>query len=167
MDDVEPGGVLRAIPLFADVLDAAQMDDLANKCHVAVFSKGSELMAEGDFGSSMFAIVSGKVLVMVADRRGTEHDLAQLGAGDLVGEMSLMTGARRNATVIADSDVVTVEITKVALEQVLARAPDLIDRFGAMLEKRREERDRVAAMSHSGEDLAHRIRHFFTGRQAR
>ena len=60
--------------------------------------------------------------------------------------------------------MVTIEITKVALEQLLARAPDLIDRFGAMLAKRQAERDRVAAMNHSGEDLAHRIRHFFTGR---
>jgi CRP-like cAMP-binding protein len=164
MDEVEPAEVLRAIPLFADILDDSQIEALANKCHVAVFSEGSELMAEGDFGSSMFAIVSGKVAVMVADRRGTEHDLAHLGSGDLVGEMSLMTGARRNATVIADSDVVTIEITKVALEQLLARAPDLVDRFGAMLAKRQAERDRVAAMNHSGEDLAHRIRHFFRSR---
>src|SRR4029078_11546640 len=112
-------------------------------------------MAEGCFGSSMCAIVSGKVLVMVADRRGTEHDLAHLGAGDLVVEMSLMTGAGRTATVVADSDVVTVEITKVALEHVLARAPDLIDRFGALVAKRRSERDRVAAMNHSRDDLGH------------
>jgi CRP-like cAMP-binding protein len=161
-EDTEPRAVLAAIPLFAEALDGWQLDDLAAKCHAVVFAKGTGMMAEGDFGSSMFAIVSGRVSVTVADRRGAEHDVAHLGAGDIVGEMSLMTGARRNATVVAESDVAAVEITKVALEQVLARAPDLIDRFGAILARRQAELDRVK--SHSGEDLAHRIRHFFTGR---
>jgi CRP-like cAMP-binding protein len=164
MDEIEPGEVLRAIPLFADVLDDRQIDDLAAKCHVAVFNEGTELMVEGEFGSSMFAIVSGKVGVSVADRRGAEHELAHLRESDIVGEMSLMTGARRNATVVAETDVIAIEITKVALEQVLARAPDLIDRFGVILAKRQAERDRVANSTHSGEDLAHRIRHFFRGR---
>jgi CRP-like cAMP-binding protein len=164
MDEIEPSEVLRAIPLFADVLDDEQIDDLAAKCHVAVFNRGSELMVEGEFGSSMFAIVSGKVGVSVADRRGEDQDLAHLRESDIVGEMSLMTGARRNATVVAETDIVAIEITKVALEQVLARAPDLIDRFGVILAKRQAERDRVANSLHSGEDLAHRIRHFFTRR---
>lgn len=164
MSDAEPRAILDGIPLFADVLDEAQRDLLAGKCHFALFNAGSELMTEGDFGSSMFAIVSGEVSVTVADRRGTEHDVAKLRSGDIVGEMSLMTGARRNATVVAESDVVALEITKVALEQILARAPDLIDRFGGMLATRQAELDRVVAQAVHADDLIHQIRHFFSRR---
>jgi hypothetical protein len=50
----------------------------------------------------------------------------------------------------------------VALEQILALAPDLIDRFGEILARRQDELDRARA--HTGEDFAHRIRHFFSRR---
>lgn len=163
-NDVEPRDILEEIPLFADVLSEGQLELLAAKCHFAVFPAGSEMMAEGDFGSSMFAIVTGDVSVTIADRRGAEHGVATLGAGDIVGEMSLMTGARRNATVVAETDVVALEITKVALEQILARAPDLIDRFGGMLARRQAELDKVAAKAAHADDLIHQIRHFFLRR---
>jgi CRP/FNR family cyclic AMP-dependent transcriptional regulator len=163
-DDIEPRAILDGIPLFADVLGEEQLETLAAKCHFAVFGAGTEMMVEGDFGSSMFAIVTGAVSVTIADRRGTEHGVARLGPGDIVGEMSLMTGARRNATVVAESDVVALEITKVALEQILARAPDLIDRFGGMLATRQAELDRVAAKAAHADDLIGQIRHFFLRR---
>ncbi len=163
MDDVDRREVLRAIPLFAEALDEAQLGSLAARCHLVTFPKGAEMMTEGEFGSSMFAIIAGTVAVTVADRRGTGHDVAHLGAGDIVGEMALMTGARRSATVVVSDEVAALEITKVALEQILARAPDLIDRFGEILARRQGELDRVAK-EHGGEDFAHRIRHFFTRR---
>ena len=119
--------VLGAIPLFAKVLDAGQLERLAARCHEVIFPAGAVLMAEGDFGTSMFALVEGEVSVTLADKRGDAHDVAELSAGDVVGEMSLLTGARRSATVVAETEVVAIEITKVALEEILARAPDLID----------------------------------------
>ncbi len=137
--------VLQAIPLFAEVLDKVHLEMLVAKCHEFDFPAGAVLMTEGDFGASMFAIVSGSVTVSVTDSGGSEHGVAALYAGDVVGEMSLMTGARRNATVIARTDVVAIEITKVALEEILSRAPDLIGAFGTVLAKRRAELERIAA----------------------
>jgi hypothetical protein len=63
----DAGAVLSKIPLFSEVLDEAQIERLGAKCHFAVFSPGSMLMAEGDFGMSMFAIVEGRVSVSLAD----------------------------------------------------------------------------------------------------
>lgn len=158
--------ILAAIPLFANVLDSDQIERLAAKCHEAVFSPGALLMTEGDFGTSMFAIVEGSVSVTLADRRGDAHGVAALYAGDVVGEMSLLTGARRNATVTATSEVVALEITKVALEEILARAPDLIDNFGEVLVRRQAQLDRVAVdVARAGkDDLVGQIRRFFGGK---
>lgn len=157
--------VLAEIPLFAEVLDADQADRLAGRCEEAIFPAGALLMTEGDFGTSMFALVEGSVAVTLAGKRGDEHGVATLTGGDIVGEMSLLTGARRNATVTATTEVVAIEITKVAIEDILARAPDLIDSFGTVLARRQAERDRVAvdAARAGKDDIISQIRRFFGG----
>lgn len=161
MATAEARAALTRTPLFGEVLTPDQIDALAGKSHVAIFPDGAMLMTEGDFGASMFVIVKGEVAVTLADRRGHEHDVATVGTGGIVGETSLMTGARRNATVVATGEVVALEIPKVALEAILARAPELIDRFGTMLAKRQSERDKVAAKANSADDFIAQIRHFF------
>ena len=160
---VDTREILTAIPLFAEVLDADQIDTLAAKCHETVFPAGAVLMTEGDFGTSMFALVEGSVSVSLADKRGDAHGVAELTAGDFVGEMSLLTGARRTATVVAKTEVVAIEITKVALEEILARAPDLIDQFGLVLAWRQAELERAAAdvANANKDDFVSQIRRFF------
>jgi CRP-like cAMP-binding protein len=158
--------ILSGIPLFSEVLDDRQLERLANKCHFVVFAPGQMIVAEGDFGTSMFAIVEGSVSVSLDDKRGAAHGVAELKTGDIVGEMSLLTGARRNANVVAETEVSALEITKVALEEILARAPDLIDRFGTVLARRQAQLDRVATevANANKDDLIHQIRRFFGGK---
>jgi CRP-like cAMP-binding protein len=161
MDDSQVRTVLAKAPLFAEVLDDRLVHTLAAKSRPAVFPEGATLMAEGDFGATMFVIAQGQVAVTVADKRGDEHDVAHVGAGGIVGEMSLMTGMRRNASVTALTEVSAIEITKVALEDVLSMAPELIDSFGASLSRRQAERDRVAHDAESEATIVQQIRKFF------
>jgi CRP-like cAMP-binding protein len=141
---MEVRSTLERIGLFAETLDARQIGQLAAKCHMADYGPGATLMTEGEFGTFMVAIVSGRLSVSVAGSRHPTRQVAVLGPGDIVGEMSLMTGARRSATVAAIEPARVVEITKVALESVFARAPELLDRFGEVLARRRAELDRIA-----------------------
>src|SRR5712691_11412571 len=105
--------VFARIPFFAEVLSPADLDGLAAKARECLFPPGAVLMQEEDFGSSMFALVEGEVSVSVDDGYGRSDHVATLSAGDIVGEMSLMTGARRSATVTAVTSVTALEITKV------------------------------------------------------
>jgi CRP/FNR family transcriptional regulator, cyclic AMP receptor protein len=164
VEEIDAHAVLAAIPLFAETLNARQLDHLAAQCEPAFFPAGTFIISEGDFGDSMFAIVDGEVTVSLHDERGEEHGVALLKPGDIVGEMSLLTGMRRRATVMAKTDVTALEITKPALEEMFARAPDLIDRFGVVLAKREAELDQVAADAAAHLDFASRIRRFFGGR---
>jgi CRP-like cAMP-binding protein len=161
MDEVDARTVVAGIPLFAETLDEARLRALAHKSAPVIFPAGSILMTEGDFATSMFAIVEGSVAVTVADQDGAEQHVANLKPGDIVGEMSLMTGARRSATVTAESEVVALEVTKFSLEAILAKAPELIDRFGEILAKRQAELDQITAALPPKDDIVSQIRRFF------
>jgi CRP-like cAMP-binding protein len=71
--------------------------------------------------------------------RGGDQRVATLGPGDIVGEMSLLTGSRRSATVTALGKVRAIEIDKAALEPAFAASRKLFDRFAAMAEQRNGE----------------------------
>jgi len=162
MEDYDVREILAAIPLFAETLDVRQLDHLAAQCHLAIYPPESVLMAEGDFGDGMFAIVDGAVEVTFHDRHGGEHQVAVLRAGDIVGEMSLLTGMRRTATAVAQGEVVALEIGKVAFEDMFARAPELIDRFSEVLAGRQAELNRIAADADAdAAAIGARIRRFF------
>jgi CRP-like cAMP-binding protein len=164
VEGVNARGVLAAIPLFADTLDARQLDHLAAQSREVLFPAGAVLMSEGDFGDSMFAVVEGEADVTLHDQRGGEHKVTSVKPGEIVGEMALLTGLRRQATVVARTQVTALEITKPVLEEMFARAPELIDRFGAVLAERQAILDKVAADAASRKDFASRIRWFFGGR---
>ena len=93
-------------------------------------------MKEGDAGELLLVIASGSVSVTVGGRSQT---VATLGPGDIVGEMSLLTGALRSATVVALRPVVTYRIGKAEIQPILDHSPSLYERFAAMAEKRKEE----------------------------
>ena len=134
--------VLASIPFFAEVLDGEEIDLLGGSIAAKSFAAGDALIREDDGGDSMFVIVTGQVDVSVGDG-GVARRLARLAEGDIVGEMSLMTGARRSATVTAATPVTALEVTKAAIEPILNAAPQLVDRFAAMLERRQAELDRL------------------------
>jgi len=164
VEDIDARSVIAAIPLFAETLNPRQLDHLAAQCEPVFFPAGTFIMSEGDFGDAMFAVVDGEASVTLHDARGDEHGVASVKPGDIVGEMSLLTGMRRRATVVAKTDVAALEIPKPVLEEMFARAPDLIDRFGVVLAERQAVLDRVAADAASHKDFASRIRRFFGGR---
>jgi CRP-like cAMP-binding protein len=147
---MEPQDVLKLTPFFGAVLDQSELDLLAEGLRVTEFPRGTVLMRQGDTGSSLFVIVAGKAGVTVHSPGG-EAAVATLGAGDLVGEMSLMTGARRSATVTASRKLTAVEVTKAALERLLFGNRDLVRRFAEMVEQRQAE---LASISKGGGALA-------------
>jgi CRP/FNR family cyclic AMP-dependent transcriptional regulator len=157
--------VIAANPFFAEVLGDPEIDRIARWAHAVEKAPGDDLIVEDDAGTSLFIIVSGEVEVLTGDGRRSKQ-IARLGPGDVVGEMSLMTGARRSATVTAATEVVALEITKFALEEILARAPDLIDSFGEVLSRRQAGLDRVAVdvARADKDDIVSQIRRFFGGK---
>ena len=104
------------------------------------FGRGEALIREGDDGHTFYVIVSGEVAVA---RGGTE--VARLARGAYLGEMSLLTGDARSATVVATSDVVVLELDREAFGRHFAQKPERAQQMSDLLAQRRSQLDAVAA----------------------
>lgn len=100
------------------------------------------VIREGDPGDSLFAVLEGELRVVRPVERTEPYTgifwepIATLKAGDWFGEASLLTGAPRNATVVARTVCELVEIPKAAFEQSLQREPHVLDKFVDLMERR-------------------------------
>lgn len=156
--------ILASVPFFRESLDDTELTLLADHARTHKLEKGEELIAEERPGHSMFVIVDGDVEVTV---KGDVDPLAKLEKGAIVGEMSLLTGSPRSATVTALGDVEVLEVDKAALANVLWMSPGLVDRFVEMLFRRQGEMDRAAGgvawgtMRPGKAELAEMIRTFY------
>lgn len=127
---------LRSIPFFSDVLPPDQLDELATHFDPLVFPTGSVLMKQGEVGNSMLCLIEGTVQVALEATASKPSEIIRLRAGTVVGEMEVLSGRHRLATVTALEDVRALEISKAALEGVLNRSPDLAESFNATLRRR-------------------------------
>jgi small-conductance mechanosensitive channel/CRP-like cAMP-binding protein len=135
--------ILRQQPLFKCLSDE-QLDALLPRGRVVHFGKDEKLIHQGETGESMFILVEGQANV-VLERDGSAKFVASLGAGDCFGEMSLLTGERRSATVIANTDCEVVEIARPILAKSLKQNPELLKELSQLLAKRQMENDGVLA----------------------
>jgi small-conductance mechanosensitive channel len=141
--------MLRHQPLFQSLTDA-QLDALLPRSRVLHFGPGEKLIEQGEDDDSMFILVDGEAKVVV-DRNGIEAQVASLKPGDYFGEMSLLTGERRRATVIANTECAVVEIARPVLASLLKEFPELLEKLSELLARRELETEGiVAAQSRPG-----------------
>lgn len=126
--------------LFA--LDAASFQDLLGALEYLTLDSGERLFQRGDVGDSLYIVVSGRVRVAVTGEDGRERRIADLGPGQAVGEMALLTGEPRTATVYAVRDSQLARLSQAAFDRLLERhARSLMSSF---------TRTVVARLSNSG-----------------
>ena len=147
------------------MLNRSELDALARGAVAVTFHKG-RIIREDEPGASMFVVTGGEVAVTSGSGAAAKR-VATLSPVAIIGEMSLLTGARRSANVDAVSDVTALEIGKHALEPILSASPALVDRFAEMLKRRQKELDRAygggRAFGFSRDNFADLIRGFFGG----
>ncbi len=137
--------ILRQQPLFKCLADD-QLDAMLPRGHSAHFGAGETLIQQGDKGESMFILVNGEANVTV-QRDGAPVHVASLSSGDCFGEMSLLTGERRSATVIAHTDCEVVEIGKPVLANSLKENPELLHKLSDLLAQRQMRTDGIMAVN--------------------
>jgi CRP-like cAMP-binding protein len=127
---------------FFQCMDDAQIDRLLASAKLLRYGRGEHLITQGSEGNSMFVLVSGAVDVHVG-HNGQLTYVTTLKPGDYFGEMSLLTGEKRSATVIANRDCESLRIDKESFAEVLLSNPELLQKLSGMLARRRLETEGI------------------------
>ena len=112
--------LLASTPLFAD-LNATELARIVRLLRPAVFQAKGYLCRQGEAGDRLFVVSGGEAEVSVRGADGTKLRLAQLGAGDIVGEMNVVDGSPRAADVVALTTVKTFCLERAALAGLMVQ----------------------------------------------
>lgn len=165
------GGVsrlLRQSALFAG-LTSEETDALAHAATQHVCHSGEPILTQGNPGSSLFILNEGLLSVWMTDAAGRDTQLARIQPGEFFGELSLLTGEPRGATVIPVTDCLVTEIGKDAMSTLLKARPELAEILSEALAGRQAANRRsMAGADPAGSEregiarqLLGRIRAFF------
>lgn len=119
---VPPRDALPNIPLFSALSTVEFLAVLRSAMDAKTFKDGQAIVTEGETGGSMFAVAQGTVSVWRADTR-----VAEMGEGEFFGELALLNGAPRMATVKASGNVVVLEFPQEAMTRVLRQHPGVLE----------------------------------------
>lgn len=159
--------VVGRIPMWSS-LTADESSILAARLRCTVHGPGEPIVRQGDEGSSMFVILRGSVTVSFTNAQGRSEQVATLETGGFFGEMSLMTGERRSATVTAVDEVECAELHKDDVADILRARPELARDISAILEQRRGElasvKEKLESLPRETKpvDLLSRIQRYFS-----
>jgi CRP-like cAMP-binding protein len=123
---------LKRIPVFSDLEEEALGHVAALAAEVSV-PAGKELVREGDYSYDVLAVEEGTAKV----ERGGRH-IADIGPGDVIGEMGVLERSQRNATVTATSPMLLMTLTGWDVRKLRKTAPEAVDHLRSMVELRKE-----------------------------
>jgi small-conductance mechanosensitive channel/CRP-like cAMP-binding protein len=162
---------LASVKLFQTLTDEERRS-LAGRLSVAPFVRGEAITRQGAVAHWLYLITRGDVEVRVSIGDNLSERIATLHQGGFFGEMSMMTGEPRSATVIALTDVVCYRLDKEAFNDIIKHRPEIAEDMSEQLARRRVELEAAreglndeamqARMNYHKGDLLQRIRRFFT-----
>lgn len=129
--------VLRDLELLAPMTDD-ELRELAERMGAVTYVEGGLIARQGEVGDELYIVARGHVDVWLEAQEG-RHLLARVGVGQVVGEMSLMTGEPRRATLTAGRDVLCYVVSKDAFQAILAKRPELAEMFAQLLAERNQQ----------------------------
>ena len=155
---------LAHVELFA-TLSPEEREKLAGHLTYAPFVAGDVMTHQGAVAHWLYLIVTGEADVWF-EHDGTRTLVSPIGAGTVFGEMGMMTGEPRGATVTARTDVTCYRLDKAGFGDIIKARPDIADGISRVLAARlaelRAHRDTAAHMPEvRHEDILARVRHFF------
>ena len=131
--------LLAGVDLLATLPPEARTQ-IAIAAPMAIYGSGETIVRQAEEGQSMFVVLDGDVRVVVEPKR---QEVARIQRGGYFGEMSLLTGDPRSATVLAVGDVTVVEIGVELFRRVIAAHPEALEKIGLAVMVRRAELNQI------------------------
>jgi small-conductance mechanosensitive channel len=160
--------LLRQVDLFS-VLSQDEMNELAERLQYAPFARGDVITKQGNIAHWLYIIMFGEVDVRYEPPNAAPQTVSTLRAGQFFGEMALLTGDARSATVVAKSDVECYRLDGKSFQGLLLGRPQIAEGIAQVIASRRPELEKVREVfttqpmqvpTEQG-DILTRIRRFF------
>lgn len=138
---------LKKVPLFKQLKDA-QLREIAARCISTTCAKGRVLFRKTEMSTDLYIIKSGRLKAFLEDDGGDEIVLAEFAKGDFFGELSLLDGKGRSATIIAEEDSELFKLNKDVFLELLAKHPQItIEVMVTLVERLRKADDRIESLA--------------------
>jgi predicted acylesterase/phospholipase RssA/CRP-like cAMP-binding protein len=144
---------LSTIPLFHH-LGADALADLVSELEFVSLSGGEILFRSGDDGDALYVVLSGRLRIIAERSDGTGEVLREAARGEVVGELALLTGKPRSATVRAIRDSELAKLSRAAFENALARHPRMMSHLAMQIAERQSETSRDSQPARNVRTLA-------------
>jgi CRP-like cAMP-binding protein len=160
---------IRSIDFLKDLPDSAT-EKLAASARSELYEPGEIVVRQGDQGEELYLCLSGELVVLHTPEGGTPREIARLSHGGMFGELSLMTGAPRTASVQAVTPCELLTIGKQPFSEILAQNPALAELITHRLAERQAElqalertspQERRPSAEDQRGDLLRKVREFF------
>jgi small-conductance mechanosensitive channel/CRP-like cAMP-binding protein len=133
---------LKRVELFAQMTDV-ELSALAERLKYVQFAKGNMIARQGAVAHWLYIIINGEAEVFLEAVGGERRSVNVLGRGNFFGEMGMMTGSPRSASVIARTDMECYRLDKDAFAGIMQARPALAEEIAHILVERRAELDSV------------------------
>jgi CRP-like cAMP-binding protein len=157
--------LLTEVPIFR-MMSVEDVHALADGARPLLLGPTQRLVVEGHEGTSLFLVGEGEVEVRLRRDDGTDWLVETMGRGEVVGEMALLTGEARSATVRSVNETIVYEIGRQQYEPLLLAHPEWLDELATVMEERLDRRmTRIAELDAKSrpQPLLERIRRNFFG----
>ena len=146
-------GILKKIE-FMSQLSLNELGDLVDHLQKCNFKKGDVVVRHGDPGDSFFLLAAGKVAIWGRDRNGKKVQFGFLGPEQYFGEMALLTGEPRSATIICEEPTQAYLLTKTDFDITVRNNPTIVQEMMRTVERRRAQGRVMASRTDGAEPPA-------------
>ena len=152
-EDENLKAIFQRLPLFRD-LDRKTINELSEELTWFSLPAGEPLFLQGAVGDALFVLVSGMLSVVIEDRPGGPKRVGHIHAGETVGELALMSGEPRSATVTALRDSTLFGLDQSAFEHLIERHPHTSSVLLRMLAQRQVRMTSPGGLSRQARTIA-------------
>lgn len=135
--------LISKIPIFSN-LSKTSLDYLYENMTMSNFNKGSKIVTQDQENESMYIISEGFVSAHIFDEEKNKNVVVgKIGPGQFFGEMSLVLGATRTATIIAEKDCKLVKVDQEIMKELFEREPELLSHIVEVIDRRKRKNNRA------------------------
>jgi CRP-like cAMP-binding protein len=132
---LSPGDALvhiRATDIFG-TLDEAVLRDVARVVERVALAKGTSLCRQGDAGRDLYFVVRGHLEVTLVQQDSSVLHVGDIGSGQLIGELQLLTGGKRTASLTCSDDIELLKLSSTALDRLIDTHPQLLQSLNTVI----------------------------------